>query len=111
MSTAFTHIADICTEHPIPTSGTLSRTLHNNDRVKVLWFGFAAGEELSEHTSSMPAIMHFMSGAAQVTLGDQRVDARAGTWVSMPPHLPHSIRATAPTAMLLTLIKHAPIPA
>lgn len=101
----FTHVADLAAEHPIPQRGTLSRALHNDERVKVVWFGFAAGEELSEHTAAMPAIMHFISGEAQVALGGERLAARAGTWVYMPPHTPHSIRAAAPTIMLLTLIK------
>jgi quercetin dioxygenase-like cupin family protein len=47
--------------------------------LKVVVFGFAAGQELSEHTSSSPAIMHFIQGEAQVTLGTDRIDARPNT--------------------------------
>lgn len=110
MSSNFTHVADVSTEHPIPERGTLSRTLHNDEHGKVVWFGFAAGEELSEHTAAMPAIMHFVQGEATVTLGDQRIDARAGTWIYVPAHLRHSIRSRVPTIMLLTLLKSATAP-
>jgi len=30
----------------------------------VVVFGFAQGEELSEHTASMPAVLHFLQGEA-----------------------------------------------
>lgn len=107
MSSPHTIIPDLLAEHPIPPRGTLSRALHNDENVKAVWFGFAAGEELSEHTASMPAILHFLQGEAQVTLGGQRIDARAGTWVHMPARLPHSISARTPVVMLLTLLKAA----
>jgi len=45
-----------------PGKGILSRTLFNDDRLKVVGFGFAQGEELSEHTASMPAILLFLQG-------------------------------------------------
>ncbi len=38
-------------------------------------FGFAQGEELSEHTASMPAVLHFLQGEAKLTLGDDTVEA------------------------------------
>jgi len=68
-------------------------------------FSFAAGEELSEHTASMPAIMHFLAGEAVVTLNGERTAARAGTWVHMRPNTKHAIRAETPLVMLLTLFR------
>ena len=34
-------------------------------------FGFAPGQELSEDTSAKPAILHFLKGEAQLTLGEE----------------------------------------
>ncbi len=99
------HIADIKSLQDTPEKGILSRTLHNDDHAKIVLFEFAAGEELSEHTASMPAIMHFLSGQADVTLGAEAIDAADGTWVHMAPGLKHSIKANSPVKMLLTLIK------
>lgn len=110
MATSFNWIADISTEHPIPERGTFTRALHNDDRIKVVWFGLAAGEELSEHATPMPAILHFVSGAAEVMLGTDRIEARPGTWVFLPAHLKHSIRVQSPVVMLLTLIKVGTLP-
>jgi quercetin dioxygenase-like cupin family protein len=88
-----------------PSDGTLSRTIYHDERLKVVLFGFSAGQELSEHTSSTPAIMHFLKGESDVTLGPDKVAANAGTWIHMPAQMPHSISTKTPTVMLLLLLK------
>jgi quercetin dioxygenase-like cupin family protein len=88
-----------------PDKGILSRTLDNDDRLKVVLFGFAGGEELSEHTASMPAVLHLLQGEADLTLGDDRHEAKSGTWVHMPAGLKHGIQAKTPVVMLLLLLK------
>ena len=90
--TPYTHINDLAKEAQPPEKGILSRTLFNDDRLKVVLFGFAQGEELSEHTASMPAILHFLKGEAKLTLGDDKHEAKAGTWVHMPTGQRHSSR-------------------
>ena len=89
----------------IPPDGILSRTLFSDERMKVVWFGFGVGQELSEHTASQPAIIQILSGEAQLQLGADTHTARPGTWVHMPANLPHSVRATTPLRMLLILLK------
>jgi quercetin dioxygenase-like cupin family protein len=103
--TPYTHINDLAKEAQPPENGILSRTLYNDDRVKAVIFGFAQGEELSEHTASMPAILQFIQGEATVTLGDDRHEAKVGTWVHMPAGQRHSIQAKTPVVMLLMLVK------
>ena len=87
----------------IPAESIVSRKVYSDDLLKVTLFGFAVGEELSEHTAAFPATLHFLSGEATVTLGEDTIEARAGTWVQMPAHLPHSIVAKTAVTMLLTL--------
>jgi quercetin dioxygenase-like cupin family protein len=53
----------------------------------------------------MPAILHFLSGDASVTLGPDQIKTRAGAWIHMPAGLRHSIRADNPVVMLLILLK------
>ena len=105
MSTPYACYLDLAAEVQPPANGTLSRTIFQDERLKVVLFGFSAGQELSEHTASTPAIMHFLKGEAAVTLGDNTVSANDGTWVHMPPNLKHSIRANTPVIMLLLLLK------
>jgi quercetin dioxygenase-like cupin family protein len=103
--TPYTHINDVAKEAQPPEKGILSRTLFNDDRLKVVIFGFAQGEELSEHTASMPAILQFLQGEATVMLGDDKLEAKPGTWVHMPTGQRHSIQAKTQVVMLLLLMK------
>lgn len=101
----FTRIDNIAREVQPPPGGITSRTIHNDEALKVVLFGFDAGQELSEHTASMPAVMHFLEGEADVTLGDERTAAGPGTWIHMQAGLRHAITAKTPTIMLLSLQK------
>jgi quercetin dioxygenase-like cupin family protein len=87
---------------PQPES-IISRTFYRDDRLKAILFGFDAGQELSEHTSSQAAIIQVIRGEATVTLGDDRHELNAGSWLHMPPHLKHSVYAKTPLIMLLLL--------
>ena len=104
-SPSFTCFADLANEVTPPADGTLSRTLHNDDNTKVVLFGFAAGEELSEHTASMPAILQIIKSEASLTVGEETVAGKSGTWIHMAAKTPHSVKAQTPVAMLLTLLK------
>lgn len=89
----------------VPVAGTLSRTMHQDDDLKVIVFGFAAGEELSEHTASRPALIQVLSGALELTLDGETVHADPGSWVHMSAGLRHAVRALTPAVMLLTLVR------
>ena len=88
----------------IPDESIVSRKVFSGTGAKVTLFGFAAGEELSEHTAAFPAILHFLEGEATLTLGDEKMTAVAGSWTYMPAHLPHSIQAKTAVTMLLYLL-------
>ena len=107
MATTYTHFSDLAKEVQPPDKGILSRTRYNDDRLKAVLFGFAPGEELSEHTASMPAVLHFLRGEAKLTLGDDAVEATPGTWVHMVKGLRHNIQAKTSMVMLLLLLKEA----
>jgi len=90
-----------------PTKHVQGRSVFTDDHLKVLAFPFEPGQSLDEHTAPHPAILHFLEGEADVTIGEEAVDARAGTWVHMAPNLPHSIRARTPVLMLLLILRTA----
>jgi quercetin dioxygenase-like cupin family protein len=107
MDDSHTFIADLLDQLPeIPDDSIVSRTILNDDHLKTILFGFAPGQELSEHTSAMSATIHILAGEATLTLGDQVYDAQPGSWAHMPPRLPHSLMAKAePVVMLLKMYK------
>ena len=103
----YTFYADLEAEAQIPENGILSRTLYNDDHVKVVIFGFAPGQELSAHTAPMAATVYIVRGEAQLTLGDDVREVKAGCYVHMAPKLQHGILARTPVVMLLEMHKQA----
>lgn len=91
----------------VPVDSIVSRTLYQAPTVRVILFGFAAGQELSEHSTPMTATLHFLTGRATLTLGEEQFEVGPGAWVQMPAKLPHSIRAHEEAVlMLLTMAKN-----
>ena len=103
--TPYTYLESIEAAVPIPEDGILSRTVFNDDALKVVAFAFSAGQELSAHTAPMAAVLYFVRGEAEVTLGDEKKEVRAGALVHMTPQLRHSILAKTPLVMLLWMLK------
>lgn len=98
-------IADLAELLPgIAEDTIISRSVYQDDQVKAILFGFAPGQELSEHTAARPAILHFLKGEAELTLGKDISVARQGTWAYMEAHLPHSILARTEVVLLLMML-------
>ena len=98
-------IQNILEQVEIPENGTLSRAVHSDDHVRAILFAFDAGQELSEHTASMPAIIHILQGEATLSFDGESQEAQPGTWAHMAANLPHSVYAKTPLIMLLLLLK------
>ena len=96
---------DVIAQIEVPKQGILSRTLYNDDQVKLVLFGFSEGQELSAHTAPMPADLYFLQGEGSLTLGQDQMPVHAGSFAHMTPELPHSIVATTPLVMLLVMMK------
>lgn len=89
----------------VPEDSILSRTFYKDERLSAILFSFAAGEELSEHTSAYPAILYFLSGRARLKLGEDEFMVEAGAWVRMTPQLPHTVIAETPVVMQLLMLR------
>jgi quercetin dioxygenase-like cupin family protein len=68
-------------------------------------FAFAAGSGLTEHIAPFPAMIQIITGEAALTVGNESVPGKPGTWVQMTAETPHRITAKSPVVMLLTLLK------
>lgn len=90
-----------------PTEHVAGRALFTDDHVKVLAFSFEPGQSLAEHTSPHPAILHVLEGEGEITLGDDTVAVRPGSWVHMDARLRHGIHARTPFLMLLLVFRSA----
>lgn len=102
----YTYFANLLDQVPeVPADSIVSRTLYSDEQLKTILFAFAPGQELSEHTSAKTAVLHFVEGEAELTLGSDSMAAQAGSWVHMAPNLPHSITAKTKVLMLLLMFE------
>ena len=100
-------IISLAKETQFAPNGIVSRTLLRAPNGRVVLFGFAEGQELTEHTSTQQALIEILSGECEFSLGGKPHALKAGDLVYMPPNLPHAVKATKQFSMLLTLFKPA----
>ena len=98
-------ILSLSAETQFAPNGIVSRTLLRTPNSRVVLFGFAEGQELTEHTSTQHALIQILSGECEFSLAGQPHLLKTGDLLYMPPHLPHAVRATKQFSMLLTLSK------
>lgn len=99
------HIHQLTSQIELPESGKKNLLLFENEQTKVVLFAFAAGAGLAEHLAPMPATIQIITGEARITIANESVAGRAGTWIQMAAATPHSIEAETPLILLLTLLK------
>ena len=86
-------------------NGIVSRTLLRTTNGRQVLFGFAEGQELTEHTSTQHAVIQILTGECEFSLAGKPHALKSGDLLYMPPNLPHAVRATKQFSMLLTLSK------
>lgn len=87
-----------------PEESITSRTLYQDSQTKAILFSFAAGQGLSEHSTPKTAFIQIIAGSGKVTLGEDEYTVAAGSWMQMPPSLPHSVIADESLVMVLTMV-------
>jgi quercetin dioxygenase-like cupin family protein len=96
---------DLSALRQVAEQGIVSRVVVENEHHKIVHFTFAPGQELSEHTASVPAVIQVLDGEGVVKLGDQSYEARPGMLFYLTAGLSHAVQATAETRLLLTLFR------
>ncbi len=88
----------------ISASGIVSRTLLQSAEMRVVLFSFAAGQELTEHSSPRRALVQILDGSCDFFFAGKWERLTPGMLLHMPPDHPHAVRALDhPFSMLLTL--------
>ena len=83
----------------------VSRTFAQNEAMSLTLFAFDEGEGLSTHAAPGDAMVQVLDREVMLTIGGKVVVAKAGEVVVMPADVPHSVNATKPFKMLLTVVK------
>lgn len=68
-------------------------------------FAFDKNESLTEHTSPYEAVVYMVDGEMEITIGGKPYQVKAGEILVMPPNVPHALKASVKSKMLLTMIK------
>jgi len=96
-------ILSLDSETQFAPNGIVSRTLFRTENSRAVLFGFAAGQELTEHTSTQHALVQILSGECEFSLAGKLHALKTNDMLYMPPNLPHAVKATKQFSMLLTL--------
>ncbi len=81
------------------------KVLLDEPHLKVMSIVLRKGTLLPTHNASAPVVIHAMSGAGHVLIGDERVRIDAEHIVSLAPSVSHSVEPDAGTNLVL-LIHH-----
>ena len=84
--------------------GIVSRAVLTTPELRLTLFHFAAGQELSEHTSTARALVQVLSGTCQFTVGPTVHTLKPGDLLHLPPGAPHALSAPEAFSMLLTQV-------
>ena len=98
-------VADLAAMTGVAENGIVSKSIVENEHHKIVHFTFAPGQELSEHTASVPAAIHILDGGGVVVLDGVAYEARGGMLFYMPAEMRHAVQATDDLVMLLTMFR------
>jgi quercetin dioxygenase-like cupin family protein len=102
-----TALPDVAAAVAIQDGAVVSKVVHRDEDLDVTVFGFDAGEGLTEHRASRPAIVQVLSGRMLLTVDGEELEAGPGFWLHMTAGTPHALVAVEPSLMLLALVRAA----
>ncbi len=97
------HLLSLTEETHYSPRGIVSRIVFSKPGTGVVLFGFAAGQELTEHTSNSDILIQILSGECDFTVNGNVHSLKAGDFLHIPPCTVHAVKATQRFSMLLTL--------
>ncbi len=83
----------------------VSRTVLKSGGGSVTAFAFDGGQELSEHTSPLEALVLIVEGEAEISLAGTLFRVSAGQLLRLPGGQPHAVKALTRLKMILVMIR------
>ena len=105
MDTKTPIVADLASMTEVADKGIVSKSIVENEHHKIIHFTLAPGQELSEHTASVPAVIQILAGAGTVVLDGVVYEAGTGKLFYMPADLKHAVQAQGELVFLLTMFR------
>ena len=83
----------------------VSKQIIKKPNGNITLFAFDKNESLTEHTSPYEAVAYMVDGEMEITIGGIPYVVKAGEILVMPSNIPHGLKASLKSKMLLTMIK------
>lgn len=83
----------------------VSKQILKKTNGNITLFAFDKDESLTEHTSPYEAVVYMVDGEMEIKIGGNPYNVKAGEILVMPSNIPHGLKATVKSKMLLTMIK------
>ncbi|MBK6913046.1 MAG: cupin domain-containing protein [Ignavibacteriales bacterium] len=83
----------------------VSKQIIKKPNGNITLFAFDKDESLTEHTSPYEGVVYMVDGEMEIKIGGNPYSVKAGEIIVMPPDVPHGLKATVKSKMLLTMIK------
>ena len=83
----------------------VSKQIIKKPNGNITLFAFDKNESLTEHTSPYEAVVYMVDGEMEITIGGTHYNVKAGEILVMPSNIPHGLKASLKSKMLLTMIK------
>ena len=83
----------------------VSRQIIKKPNGNITLFAFDKDESLTEHTSPFEAVVYIVDGEMEIRIGGKPFQVKSGEILVLPPDVPHGLKATVKSKMLLTMIK------
>jgi len=83
----------------------VSKQIIKKPNGNITLFAFDKDESLTEHTSTFEAVVYMVDGEMEITVGGNPYNVKAGEILVMPPDVPHGLKATMKSKILLMMIK------
>jgi quercetin dioxygenase-like cupin family protein len=83
----------------------VSKQIIKKPNGNITLFAFDKDESLTDHTSPFEAVVYMVDGELEITIGGTPYSVKAGEILVMPANIPHGLKATLKSKMLLTMIK------
>ena len=81
-----------------------TRALVKTDSFEAIWVILQAGEDLPAHSVSGRFTLHCLEGRVAIELADESTELAAGQWVYFDGGIPHALRASEDSSLLLTIL-------
>lgn len=86
-------------------SSIVSKQILKKPNGNITLFAFDKDESLTEHTSPYEAVVYMVDGEMEIKIGGKPYNVKAGEILVMPADIPHGLKATVKSKMLLIMIK------